>query len=171
MDSRLKKLQRVISESLADSVSENIDTPAAGKWGAAELLEHLYLSYTGTTKGFERVAAAGKSLATSATWPQRLRTFVVVGCGYMPDGAEAPSVTRPRGLPAEQVRTEIIPAIQKMDEVISRGEAAVGRHAKILDHPILGPLTVMQWRKLHLVHGKHHAEQIRRLRRTKSSRQ
>ncbi len=25
------------------------------------------------------------------------------------------------------------------------------RHTKLLDHPILGPLTVTQWRKLHLV--------------------
>jgi DinB superfamily len=165
MDSRLEKLQQVIGESLVDSASEKTGTPAPGKWSAAELLEHLYLTYTATTKGFERVAAAGKSLATSSTWPQRLRTFVVVGCGYMPDGAEAPAVSRPRGVPAEQVRAEIIPAIQKMDEVIGRCEAAVGSDVKILDHPILGPLTVMQWIKLHLVHGKHHAEQIRRLRR------
>jgi len=69
------------------------------------------------------------------------------------DGAEAPSVSRPRGVPGEQVRAGIIPAIQKMDEVIGRCEAAVGSDVKILDHPILGPLTVMQWRKLHLVHG------------------
>lgn len=165
MDSRLEELQRVINGCLTDSVREKTVAPAAGKWSAAELLEHLYLSYTGTTKGFERVAGAGQPLATSATWPQRLRTFVVVECGYMPKGVEAPSVTRPRGMPAEQVRAEIIPAIRKMDEVISRCEAAVGSHVKILDHPILGPLTVTQWRKLHLVHGKHHAEQIQRLKR------
>jgi hypothetical protein len=68
-------------------------------------------------------------------------------------------------VPAEQVRAEIIPAIQKMDEVLSRCEASLGGNVKILDHPILGPLTVTQWRKMHLVHGKHHAEQIRRLQR------
>jgi hypothetical protein len=28
----------------------------------------------------------------------------------------------------------------------------------------LGPLTGAQWRKFHLVHGRHHARQIRQLR-------
>jgi hypothetical protein len=30
-----------------------------------------------------------------------------------------------------------------------------------MDHPFLGPLTASQWRKFHLVHGRHHARQIR----------
>jgi hypothetical protein len=30
-------------------------------------LEHLYLTYTGTTKGFERVVDGGKPLASPAT--------------------------------------------------------------------------------------------------------
>jgi hypothetical protein len=28
---------------------------------------------------------------------------------------------------------------------------------------MLGPLTAGQWRKFHLIHGRHHAKQIRRL--------
>jgi hypothetical protein len=30
----------------------------------------------------------------------------------------------------------------------------------MLDHPILGPLTVDQWRKFHVVHTEHHVRQI-----------
>jgi Protein of unknown function (DUF1569) len=163
MDSRLEKLQELVRESLASTFGEELSWHAPGKWCAAEIFEHLYLTYTGTTKGFERVAAAGKSLATSATWPQRLRTLVVVGFGHMPQGVTAPAVARPRGLPLEKVRTEIIAAIQQMDEVITRCEATFGDNAKLLDHPILGPLTAAQWRKLHLVHGQHHVKQVWRL--------
>jgi hypothetical protein len=32
-----------------------------------------------------------------------------------------------------------------------------------LDHPILGPFSIAQWRKFHLVHGLHHVKQIQRL--------
>ena len=165
MDSRLEKLQQVLSESLNGMSSEEMSRHPPGKWCATEVLEHLYLSYTGTVKGFERVAEAGKSLATAATWAQRLQTLIVVGLGYMPPGRKAPAVARPRGLPPEKVRTEIIAAIRQMDEIIARCEASFGSRDKLLDHPILGPLTAPQWRKLHLVHGLHHVKQIRTLRR------
>jgi hypothetical protein len=38
----------------------------------------------------------------------------------------------------------------------SRCEARFGRHVKLLDHPILRPLTATQFRRLHLVHGQPH---------------
>jgi len=40
-------------------------------------------------------------------------------------------------------------------------ERRFGVTTKIMDHPLLGPLTASQWRKFHLVHGRHHAQQIR----------
>ena len=165
MDSRLEKLQQALNESLAGISSEEMNHHPPGKWCAAQVLEHLYLTYTGTTKGFERVAAAGKSLATKATWAQRWRTLVVVGFGHMRTGRKSPVVAQPRGLPREKVRQEIFEAIRQMDEIITRCEAALGSRDKLLDHPILGPLTAPQWRKLHLVHGLHHVKQIRGLRR------
>jgi hypothetical protein len=164
MDSHLEKLRQALRESLAGTLGDDMNwNPPPGKWCAAEILEHLYLTYTATTKGFERVAAAGESLATSATWSQRLLTLVVVGLGRMPRGRKAPVVARPRGLPPAKVRIEIIPAIQQMDEIITRCEAKLGGNAKLLDHPMLGPLTAAQWRKLHLVHGLHHLKQIQSL--------
>lgn len=78
----------------------------------------------------------------------------------MPQGVKAPAVTHPRGLPPEKARTEIIAAIQQMDDVVSRCEVKFGSNVKLLDHPILGPLTANQ---LHLVHGLHHVKQIWRL--------
>jgi len=165
MDCRLEKLHRALSESMTDLLSEEMSWHPPGKWSAVEVLEHLYLTYAGTVKGFERVAEAGKSLATTPTWRQRCPTLVVVGFGYMPEGRKAPAVAQPRGLPPEKVRTEILGEIRKMDEIIARCEGAFGKRDKLLDHPILGPLTAEQWRKLHLVHGLHHVKQIRRLRR------
>jgi len=62
------------------------------------------------------------------------------------------------------VLSEIALKIAEMDDCIARCEQKLGSRPALLDHPILGPLTGSQWRKFHLVHGLHHAKQIRRLR-------
>lgn len=164
MDPHLERLQHTITSAIAGLSAEQLRWHPPGKWSTAEVLEHLYLTYTGTVKGFERVAEAGKPLATTSTWAQRGRAFVVVGFGYLPSGRQAPPVTRPRGLPQEKVIAEIGPKIVEMDDIIRRCEEKLGSRMKLLDHPILGPLTAAEWRKFHLVHGLHHAKQIQRLR-------
>lgn len=165
MDSRLQRLQEEIAAAVAGLSAEQLSWHPPGKWCAAEILEHLYLSYTGTVKGFERVARAGKPLGSRQSWRQRRQTLIVVGLGYMPPGRQAPQVARPRGVPQETVLAEIGPKIAEMNDMIALCEEKLGSRSKLLDHPILGPLTAPQWRKLHLVHGLHHLKQIRRLRR------
>jgi DinB superfamily len=164
VDPRLEKLQQEIAAAIDGMSAEELSRHPPGKWCTAEVLEHLYLTYTGTLKGFERVANAGNPLAATQTWKQRGRTLIVVGFGHMPSGREAPPVSRPRGLPSEKVLAEIGAKIGEMDESIARCEQSFGTSRKLLDHPILGPLTGAQWRKFHLVHGMHHVKQIRRLR-------
>ena len=164
MDPRLQKLQAEIAAAVAPMSTAQLTAHPPGKWCAAEVLEHLYLTYTGTIKGFEHIVEAGKPLATTQTWAQRGRTLVVVGLGHLPSGREAPPVARPRGVPPEKVRAEIGPKIGEMDDIIRRCEEKLGPRQKLLDHPILGPLTAAQWRKFHLVHGLHHVKQLPRLR-------
>jgi hypothetical protein len=164
MDSRLEKLRESLPSAVEGLSSEQLSWHLPGKWCAAEVLEHLYLTYTGTITGLERVIRKGKPLASRASLAQRLLTFVVVALGHMPAGQRAPTVVRPRGLPAEQVRNEIGAKLAAMDAIIAHCEARFGRRVKLLDHPILGPLTATQWRKLHRVHGRHHEKQLLHLR-------
>jgi hypothetical protein len=164
MDSGLEELRQVLESAVGGMSSEQLSRHPPDKWCAAEVLEHLYLTYTATIKGFEKVRAGGKPLTTPASIRQRWRTLVVLGFSYLPEGRKAPKNTEPRGLPLEKVRTEIGLKIAAMDEIIAQCEARFGQETKILDHTILGPLTAAQWRKFHLVHGRHHAKQIRRLR-------
>jgi hypothetical protein len=95
---------------------------------------------------------------------QRVVTWVVVGFGHMPAGRKAPAMVLPKGLPSEEVRNEIGAKIVAMDAIIAQCEARFGHRVQLLDHPILGPLSATQWRKLHLVHGQHHLKRILRLR-------
>jgi DinB superfamily len=164
MERHLARLHREIEAAVAELSAEQLAWHPDGKWCAAEILEHLYLTYTGTTKGFGRVLEAGKSLARRATWKDHSRTLVVVGFGYMPRGRQAPPLARPRGLPAEKVLAEIGVKLTEMNDVMEQCALKLGAKAKVLDHPVLGPFSVSQWRKFHLVHGLHHVKQIRRLR-------
>jgi Protein of unknown function (DUF1569) len=164
MDLRLNKLKESLQSAVEGMSSEQLRWHPPGKWCAVELLEHLYLTYTGTIKGFERVVSQGKPLASRATVAQRALTLVVVGFGYMPAGRKAPAMVVPKGLPPEAVRNEIGAKIVAMDAIIGQCEARFGRRVPLLDHPILGPLRAPQWRKLHLVHGQHHLKQLLRLR-------
>ena len=164
MDRRLDKLKESLQSAVEGMSSEQLGWHPPGKWCAVELLEHLYLTYTGTIKGFERVLGKGKPLASRASVSQRALIFIVIGLGRMPTGRKAPAIVMPKGLPAEEVRKEIGAKMVAMDAIIGQCEARFGRRVPLLDHPILGPLNASQWRKLHVVHGQHHLKQLLRLR-------
>jgi len=164
MDYRLDELKQSLESVVEGMSSEQLSWHLPGKWCAAEVLEHLYLTYAATIRGLEKAITSAQPLTTTASMAQRALTFMVVGLGHMPAGRNAPAVVLPRGLPAEQVRNEIGAKLVALDAIIAQCEARFGRKAKLLDHPILGPLTAPQWRKLHLVHGWHHQKQLLRLR-------
>ena len=164
MDLHLERLRREIESAVASLSSEQLRWHPPGKWSTAEILEHLYLTYTGTLKGFARLVDGGKPLGSKPTWKHRAQALVVLGFNYLPKGREAPPHARPRGLPGEKVLAEIVPKITEMDEFLAGCAAKFGRRIKVLDHPFLGPFSIDQWRKFHLVHGLHHIKQIRKLR-------
>jgi Protein of unknown function (DUF1569) len=164
MDFRLDKLRRDLDSAVEGMSAEQLSWHPPGKWCASEVLEHLYLTYTGTIKGFEKVIASGMPLASRPSMAQRAQALVVVGLGHMPAGRPAPAMARPKGLAAEKVRDELGAKIAAMDALIAQCEGRFGRRVRLLDHPILGALSATQWRKLHLVHGRHHKKQLLRLR-------
>jgi len=164
MDRCLWTLQQELAAVISGMTPEQMSWHSPGKWCTAEVLEHLYLTYTGTTKGFQKVLAADRPICSRSTVTQFAGRLVVFGLKYLPSGRTAPPVSRPRGLPVERVLSEIDAKIAEMDQIISQCEEAFGS-SPLLDHPILGPLTAAQWKKFHLIHGRHHMKQIRLLRR------
>jgi len=161
MNSYLERLQRELESATEGATAADLNQGPAGKWTAAQVLEHLLLTYKNTNKGIGRCLETGVPLATSATLKHRFGTLLVVGLGYLPGGRKAPERATPRGLPAADIQQAIFPEIQRMDSGLRDCEARFGPASKIMDHPFLGPLTAAQWRKFHWVHGRHHARQIR----------
>ena len=153
----------------ADHLGQSSVGTQPGKWTGAQILEHLSLAYGSTGRLLERCLQSGKPSATAPTFSKRIAAGFVLALGRLPSGREAPSFTRPRGLPPDAALTAFHQNLQAMDETIARCETRFGAHLKIADHPFLGPLTLPQWRKFHWIHTRHHARQLRRLRKEAST--
>jgi len=161
MGSHLEKLHAELQGILANLSAEACEKAPVGKWNAAQILEHLYLTYKGTNKGIAKCMTEGKPLGTMASMKHHVSKLVVVTLGHMPRGAKAPERSMPRGLSGDEVRGAILAEMEKMAAGLDECERRFGARTKIMDHPILGPLTANEWRKFHWVHGRHHARQIR----------
>jgi len=164
MDPYLERLQRAIKSATQSLDSDALNRPNGDKWSAAQILEHLYLSYDGSARGFERCLNENRPLARTPTLRERIAAVAVTGLGYFPSGRKSPERANPRGMAAEDVVGALEAALLEMDGLITRCELRFGRSTRILDHPALGPLTAKQWRKFHWVHGHHHVKQIARVR-------
>ncbi len=163
MHSSCERIQQVIHAAAAGMNPAQLEWHPEGKWSAADILEHLALTYSGSKLGLDRCMQAGKTLARSPSLKDRLTTCVVVTLGYMPSGRQAPEGTRPKGVAGSTILAHVDRQLAAMDEALQLCEQRFGTRRKLINHPILGPLTISEWRKFHLVHARHHARQIERL--------
>jgi DinB superfamily len=161
--SKLAELRDRLANAIDGMSAEDLARHPEGKWSSAEILDHLNLTYRGTIKNCERCLAAGTSGAKTDRSSKRWQRRGILWLGYFPPGRKSPERVLPRGTPIPQLTTEIFEDIARMEDVIAECDARFGRGRVIAEHPILGPLTAGEWRKFHLVHGKHHAQQIIRL--------
>jgi hypothetical protein len=162
MNFHLERLQKDIASATAGFSPESYAWRPDGKWSTGEILEHLYLTYTGTTKGFERCIEGGAPLARKQTLRDRAGCFLVLRLRYLPEGRTAPKQTTPRGMPTEQVRETLFARLAEMDAIIAQTAEKFGGTVHLLDHPILGPLCADDWCLFHRIHGHHHVKQILR---------
>lgn len=159
MNSHLDRLRNELETALQGVTPAMLAQSPAGKWNTEQILEHLYLSYTATTRGLNRCLEKGSPLATRPR--AGLRTLLMTTTGYFPTGVNAPEITKPRGLPTDQVQGTIFAEIEAMAAKLDECEQKFGARTTLFDHPILGSMTAEQIRKVHFLHGRHHAKQIR----------
>src|SRR5438067_7963514 len=81
-----KQIRDAIADS-TDGLSESqMRHHPEGKWDAAAIVEHLALTFSGTTRAFQKCLDQGRPLATSATFKQRLIQLIVLRFNYIPSG-------------------------------------------------------------------------------------
>jgi hypothetical protein len=151
--------------------------PAEGKWAAAEHVEHLSLTFSGTARMFRKLTASGyptvvgqqRQLANplgirQATPKEWLSTFMVVEMGHMPGGLKSPDFAVPKGLFGGAALAAFREHIHSMDEALRDAEFKFGTSGPVALHIVLGPLTINQWRRFHFVHTRHHMRQVKTIR-------
>ncbi len=163
MNAYLQKIHDAILETTHRLNDEQMGRHPAGKWCTAQILEHLALSYGKTANGLQKCLDAGVPLARKPSLRDRFVTAIVTKFGYIPTGRKAPEHVVPAGIPASQARTLVFTNLSRLDETMRKCEQNYGTTRKIADHPILGPLTLDEWGKFHLLHALHHMKQIDKL--------
>jgi hypothetical protein len=170
----LQKLETEVTTALRGLDSRNTQaTPhnRPGKWSIQQIVEHLLNTYRGSIPAIQARLDKGSGTRADPTFRQRMGQFFIITLGRFPHGRVAPAAVAP-SLPttvrsgaelAERVSAEL----RKLDEVTARGEHLFGDRQAV-SHIILGPLSMHQWRRFHLIHGRHHLKQIDAIRREHS---
>ncbi len=164
MNTYLQKIHDAITEAIQGLNDEQMRRHPEGKWCTAEILEHLALTYGTTERVLRKCLDAGKPLARKPSWRDRFITVLVTKLGYIPFGRKSPSHALPSGMGPSDARSLCFTNLSKLDETMQSCEQRYGRINRITDHPVLGPLTLDEWRKFHLLHALHHMKQIEKLR-------
>lgn len=141
-------------------------------WSVHQIVEHLALSMDhtrGLLEGRLSKGRPGRSLRRS--WAERALQLMILSAGYMPKGVGAPQEMTPEpSLPMMGVRdlTERLEtSIESLDATLDRCRQQFGME-RIGRHFLLGPMRIDQWRRYHVVHLRHHAMQVRDVRKTLS---
>lgn len=164
MHAKLEELSKAIKDAIDGMSIEALEWHPTGKWSAAEILDHLNLTYLGTTRNMERRLAEGRPSQSDGRRSKTLQRIATTKFGYFPPGRKSPERVLPRGTPVQQVISEIHENLARMDGALHECESRFPRNRAIATHPVLGPLSSSEWRGFHLHHGRHHMKQIRALR-------
>ncbi len=136
-------------------------------WCIQQIVEHLLLTYRSTSEILRERLAKGTPTKKPATLPQKLMQFGVVEMGFFPRGRKAPAFVQPAAHSRPRSGEELAPAIEadvaSLSTLIDACEETLGR-GRSVTHAVMGPMSMQQWRKFQLIHGRHHIRQIMAIR-------
>jgi hypothetical protein len=138
------------------------------KWTVQQIVEHLNLTYRSTQDTMQARLGRGRPTRSRPSFSQHAMQLAVIHVGFFPKGRRAPSIVTPGEpdllLDGEQLVASIHQNLACADRVFEQAENAFG-DIRAVTHHVVGPLSIPQWRRFHLVHGRHHAKQIMAIRR------
>jgi hypothetical protein len=171
MANDLKRLLSELERSLAGLTEQQTQLRPrldSRRWHIQQIVAHLLLTYALTLTAMDTQIAKATRTRARLSFEQRLWQFVVLRLGWLPRRRKAPAITTPdpeaAPLGGEALSAAAAAAITAMDARIEAAKQLFGNHRRSVRHLILGPLSLAQWRRFHLVHGRHHMRQIAAIR-------
>jgi hypothetical protein len=140
----------------------------SGAWSTQDVIEHLLLTYRDTSALFDRYLERKTPSQRPRKTKHRILQFLVVRCGGFPRGVSAPENTCPGKSGMAPMSGEDLAACMRSE--LEKLDAKIDECVRIFEkrpfapHFVFGPLTAGQWRRFHVVHGRHHLKQLARIR-------
>ena len=166
MNTDLQQLQRAIAYSLRglDSAQTQLRPKARrDRWSIQQIVEHLLLTYSATETSIDARLEKRSPTRTKPGVIQHIAQYTVIRLGYFPRGRKAPAMVTPlpteSPLSGDELTSSAAEHLLRLDAIFDEGEALFGS-ARCATHLVLGPMSIPQWRRFHLIHGEHHARQI-----------
>ena len=137
------------------------------RWNARQIVEHLILTYRLSSKTFTERLKKSRPTHSQPNFKQRIAQIALLRFGYFPNGIKAPEPVVPSSAPTEvidglRLAASYAQALQAMDAQLVQCEQHFGK-IPFATHQVLGPITPSQWRRFHIVHGRHHLSQLQKL--------
>jgi len=171
MNPTLRQLQHQITASLhnLDATQTQLQPPSRpNKWSIQQIIEHLLLTYASTEIAINARLAKGTPTRAKPTLADHIVQYAVTRCGYFPKGRKAPSMVIPQPtthpISGEDLTHSAAEHLARLDLIFNEAENLFGAASQCVNHNVLGPLNINQWRRFHQVHGKHHLKQIAAIR-------
>lgn len=164
MRSYLDELSKTLEAATSGMSDDAMLQAPEGKWCAAEVLEHLRLTYTGTAKMLEKNRDKGAVEESPIDERVRAARQLIFEQEKFFEGLQAPPFATPKTPPDPQVRVRIQEDLHRLAALLDEAELRLGKDANLGNHFALGPLNGEQWRHFHFEHGRHHAKQLEALR-------
>lgn len=165
MHPHLQKCRDELLRALEGLSPADADAARPGTWSIANIVEHLDLTFTRNAAGIERRLAKPDAPARVRTFRQAAIRHLILKVGYFPTGRKSPDMVVPQGRLFADVAGGLDGHFRELDRIMQEGERVLGAGRAVLDHPVIGPFSIDDWRKFHLVHTRHHLKQIARKRR------
>lgn len=131
----------------------------AGKWSPAEIVDHLATAIGNSAKGFASRADKPAMERRPRSLMQRAAGVAVLGLGFFPPGRKAPEgtqpATRPDRLATEAKLRSAWASFTDLEKTLAHRKRDL-----FLKHPVLGDLTLAEFKTFHRRHAAHHRAQI-----------
>ncbi|HYK83315.1 MAG TPA: DUF1569 domain-containing protein [Gemmatimonadales bacterium] len=132
-----------------------------GKWCAAQIVHHLALTLELNARAFEERRARAPMRRRPRALREYLGYVLVLRLGWTPLGADAPAAVRPADRPDPRAVEQQLRAGVAHLRTLERDLLPARAADLFVRHPVLGDLTLPEWRRFHVWHCAHHTKQIR----------
>lgn len=136
-------------------------------WSAQALIEHLVLTCRSAGRVLGKRLERGSPTASHSSVVQWSLQLFILSFGHMPRGTPAPAFARPGllhwpALSGEELLDRLAQEIDRMDALIDSCRQRFGLQ-RVATHFLFGPLRPDQWRRLQVIHLRHHLDQLHRI--------